>query len=69
MEGIGGVWVVPCGTEVNVTFVFGGRKYPMHPLDMTLEPKIFNFENVTNSKGVPVCIGSVRSPFDMLIKY
>jgi hypothetical protein len=69
VEGIGGVWVVPCGTEVNVTFVFGGRKYPMHPLDMTLEPKIFNFENVTNSKGVPVCIGSVRSPFDMLIKY
>ncbi|KAF5360512.1 hypothetical protein D9756_004880 [Leucocoprinus leucothites] len=62
MEDIGGVWILPCELEVNVTFIFGGRKYPIHPLDMTLEPQMFNVINVTNSAGSPSCIGSFQ-PF------
>jgi hypothetical protein len=36
VSGIGGVYVLPCAQEVNVTLVFSGKSYPMHPLDMTL---------------------------------
>ncbi|KAL5522149.1 hypothetical protein ACEPAF_2006 [Sanghuangporus sanghuang] len=32
-----GYWRVPCDYELNITFVFDGVKYPIHPLDMTLE--------------------------------
>ncbi|KAF9454880.1 acid protease [Macrolepiota fuliginosa MF-IS2] len=62
VKGIGGVWAVPCQIEVNVTFIFGGQKYPMHPLDMTLDPEVLNLKDMTNSNGVPVCIGSFQ-PF------
>jgi hypothetical protein len=69
VESIGGVWVVPCEIEVNVTFVFGGNNFPMHPLDMTLEPEIFNLQNITSSSGAPACIGSVRTKLFISYKY
>jgi hypothetical protein len=27
------IYVVPCDTEINITFTFGGIAYPVHPLD------------------------------------
>ncbi|TFK24925.1 acid protease [Coprinopsis marcescibilis] len=36
INGIGSVWILPCRHEVNVSFRFGGRVYPIHPLDMTM---------------------------------
>jgi hypothetical protein len=27
------LWVVPCDAEVNVTWTFGGKEIPIHPLD------------------------------------
>lgn len=32
-----GFWRIPCDYELNITFLFGGVKYPVHPLDMTIE--------------------------------
>lgn len=51
----GAVWEVPCDREVNMTFIFGGQRIPIHPLDTTLDLK------VTNDAGDKVCIGSVSS--------
>ncbi|KAI0269971.1 aspartic peptidase domain-containing protein [Gloeopeniophorella convolvens] len=44
-------WVIPCDTEVNVTFTFGGVAYPVHPLDA-------NVENLDEDGNVLDCIGS-----------
>ncbi|KAI0640059.1 aspartic peptidase domain-containing protein [Trametes polyzona] len=27
-------YIIPCDTKINVTLVFGGQKYPIHPIDM-----------------------------------
>ncbi|KAI1796364.1 aspartic peptidase domain-containing protein [Ganoderma leucocontextum] len=29
------VWLVPCNGSTNLTFVFGGQQFPVHPLDLT----------------------------------
>ncbi|KAG9025111.1 hypothetical protein FRB95_010563 [Tulasnella sp. JGI-2019a] len=31
-----GFWIVPCTQELNITFVFGGQKIFVHPLDVTM---------------------------------
>lgn len=49
-----GVWTVPCGQEVNLTFIFGGVEYPIHPLDTSSSD--FNMVDAT---GTPVCVGTV----------
>lgn len=36
VSGIGGVYMLPCEQDVNITLVFSGKSNPMHPLDMTL---------------------------------
>ncbi|KIP12708.1 hypothetical protein PHLGIDRAFT_32641, partial [Phlebiopsis gigantea 11061_1 CR5-6] len=30
-----GQWVVPCGTEIDMALQFGGRTFPIHPLDVS----------------------------------
>ncbi|KAM5530345.1 hypothetical protein V8D89_015986, partial [Ganoderma adspersum] len=30
-----GAWLVPCVASANVTFIFGGQQFPVHPLDLT----------------------------------
>jgi len=30
-----GVWLIPCGQELNITVVFGGVSFPVHPLDIS----------------------------------
>jgi hypothetical protein len=49
------LWVIPCDHEVNVTFVIGGVRYPIHPLDASL-----SFDDPNG--GPPVCVGAVRHP-------
>ncbi|EJU05291.1 acid protease [Dacryopinax primogenitus] len=37
----GGVWwTLPCTTEVNAAFVFAGKTYPIHPLDLNFQGNI-----------------------------
>jgi hypothetical protein len=54
-------WYVPCDQELNVTFVFGGVKFPMNPLDIASS----DF-GVTDSKGNKACFGLVRRVFEIL---
>ncbi|KAI9059263.1 acid protease [Trametes sanguinea] len=50
----GEVWQIPCDKEINVTFKFGGVKYPIHPLDTNLDL------NLTDSWGKQTCIGAFQ---------
>ncbi|KAG6856241.1 hypothetical protein H0H87_006174 [Tephrocybe sp. NHM501043] len=36
IESLGKIWLLPCSQEVNITFKFQGKPYPIHPLDATL---------------------------------
>lgn len=47
-------WTVPCGQYLNISFGFGGRQYPIHPLDTVDD----NFGKV-DSNGNHICIGAV----------
>ena len=49
----GNIWQLPCDKEVNITFKFGGKSYPIHPLDATIDL------NLTDSSGKHVCFGAV----------
>jgi hypothetical protein len=33
-----GLELFPCNSEVNVTFIFGGQEFPVHPLDILFSP-------------------------------
>ncbi|KDQ56687.1 hypothetical protein JAAARDRAFT_36180 [Jaapia argillacea MUCL 33604] len=44
-------WQVPCSTKLNISFVFGGVTYPIHPLDATYVGGI-------DDSGAPVCFGA-----------
>ncbi|KAF8158194.1 aspartic peptidase A1 [Crassisporium funariophilum] len=60
-------WLVPCGQYLNVSFNFGGRNYPVHPLDLVDD----NFAR-TDSTGKKVCIGAfqpITSAFSLLGHY
>lgn len=49
----GQVWQLPCDKEVNITFKFGGVRFPVHPLDANIDL------NLTDSRGNHVCFGAV----------
>jgi hypothetical protein len=60
-------WMIPCHQMLNITFNFGGKSYPVHPLDTVDD----NFNQV-DSTGQKVCIGSfqpITSAFSMLGHY
>ncbi|KAF8073930.1 aspartic peptidase domain-containing protein [Lyophyllum atratum] len=59
---VGDIWVLPCNQEVNITFNFNGRPYPIHPLDASLDPRTIGLSGVTDSRGQPLCIGTFQ-PF------
>jgi hypothetical protein len=50
------MWLIPCDIEVNVTFMFGGVAFPVHPLDTSDD----NF-NAKDSAGNHVCQGAVSA--------
>ncbi|TDL18819.1 acid protease [Rickenella mellea] len=43
-----GVYYVPCDTKINLSFVFGGIAYPVHPIDTV--------QATTNTDGTVICI-------------
>lgn len=49
-------WMVPCGQSLNLTFNFGGKSYPVHPLDTVDD----NFNRV-DSTGQKICLGAVST--------
>jgi len=53
-RGVGETWKFPCDAEVNLTFTIGGVKYPIHPLDTSLD---------WSENGTDFCIGSVSTLF------
>ncbi|KAK7028845.1 hypothetical protein VNI00_014858 [Paramarasmius palmivorus] len=60
-------WTVPCGQMLNISFNFGGKNYPIHPLDTVDD----NF-NVQDANGNRVCIGAfqpITSAFSLLGNY
>lgn len=60
-------WTVPCGQYLNISFGFGGRQYPIHPLDTVDD----NFGKV-DASGNHVCIGAfqpITSAFSILGNY
>ncbi|KAF9464126.1 aspartic peptidase domain-containing protein [Collybia nuda] len=57
---IGQVWILPCSQEVNITFRFGGKNLPIHPLDATLVPETIGVTNIVNSRGQVSCIGTFQ---------
>ncbi|CAA7262971.1 unnamed protein product [Cyclocybe aegerita] len=60
-------WLIPCGQYLNISFNFGGRNYPIHPLDVVDD----NFSRV-DPTGKKVCIGAfqpITSAFSVLGHY
>lgn len=51
------LWEVPCDYELNVTFIFAGVEYPIHPLDLT------QFLGVNETSGADICAGWVSRLF------
>ncbi|KIP08626.1 hypothetical protein PHLGIDRAFT_34907 [Phlebiopsis gigantea 11061_1 CR5-6] len=65
---LGEVWTIPCDIEINISFKFGGKDIPIHPLDTSLDL------NATDDSGSRVCLGAFQpistasSPnFDMVL--
>jgi hypothetical protein len=61
------IWMVPCGQYLNISFAFGGRSYPIHPLDTVDD----NFNKV-DANGNKICIGTfqpITSAFSILGHY
>jgi len=60
-------WVVPCNQYLNVVFHFGGKEFPIHPLD-TVDDNIKDKSELTKN----VCLGSfqpITTAFSMLGHY
>ncbi|KAG6856242.1 hypothetical protein H0H87_006175 [Tephrocybe sp. NHM501043] len=60
-------WTVPCGQYLNISLGFGGRQYPVHPLDTVDD----NFA-AKDANGNRVCIGAfqpITSAFSLLGHY
>lgn len=54
---LGKVWTIPCDVEINISFNFGSKNFPIHPLDTSLD------FNATDDNGNRVCIGAVSRRF------
>ncbi|RDB14818.1 Aspartic protease 6 [Hypsizygus marmoreus] len=61
------IWTVPCGQLIQISLQFGGRTYPVHPLDTVDD----NFHRL-DAAGSRVCIGAfqpITSAFSLLGHY
>ncbi|KAI0737568.1 acid protease [Daedaleopsis nitida] len=52
-------WVIPCNSSVELSFVFGGREFMVHPLDLTLPQAVPIVEN-GSEKNVTVCFATYQ---------
>lgn len=55
-----GYYTFPCDYEVNITFIFGGVEFPIHPLDIGIPSSVLGD---TTSSDANTCIGTVSSRF------
>ena len=63
----GDVYTIPCDVEINISFKFGGKTFPIHPLDTSSS----DF-HLTDSSGNTVCVGTfqpITSAFSLLGEY
>ena len=56
ISGLGEIYTLPCDQEVNITFVFSGKKYPIHPLDANMNGTDLK---ITDDAGNEICAGAV----------
>ncbi|KAG9095346.1 hypothetical protein FS749_010622 [Ceratobasidium sp. UAMH 11750] len=60
-------WVVPCDQEVNIGLSIGGRRFPMHPLDVT-SPSLTATDNTTcYGTFIPQTFSVGAGEFDLLL--
>ncbi|CDO77319.1 hypothetical protein BN946_scf184775.g9 [Trametes cinnabarina] len=62
------VWTLPCTTELNITFKFGGISYPVHPLDTVMD----DLHGPLDDTGKPSCVGAFQpmtadEPYDIVL--
>ncbi|KAF8342240.1 aspartic peptidase domain-containing protein [Cantharellus anzutake] len=50
-----GLWLIPCGQELNISIVFGGVKFFIHPLDTSSSEFGYKF-----SDGTEACAGAFQ---------
>ena len=53
----GEAWQIPCNVEFNITFKFGGVRFPIHPLDTNA------VLGGTDANGNSICYGAVCRSF------
>ncbi|EJT97814.1 acid protease [Dacryopinax primogenitus] len=56
LEGAGEFFVVPCGTEIDAIFQFGGNWYPIHALDANFDSGFAGLTNLADEQ----CIGAFQ---------
>ncbi|TBU31743.1 aspartic peptidase domain-containing protein [Dichomitus squalens] len=52
-------WLVPCNSSTNLTFVFGGQEFPVHPLDLTFPVAVTLPVNGVDTN-VTACLGTYQ---------
>ncbi|THG99797.1 hypothetical protein EW026_g2607 [Hermanssonia centrifuga] len=52
-------WIVPCTGATNLTFTFGGKDFPVHPLDLTIVDTTTITVNGT-SQNVTICYNAYQ---------
>lgn len=61
-----GVWILPCNAELNVSFVIGGIKYPIHPLDTNINLPSFNDTTICAGIFQPITFDP-QGAFDLIL--
>ncbi|KAM5542840.1 hypothetical protein V8D89_003504 [Ganoderma adspersum] len=55
------LWLLPCDSSPNVTFVFGGQQFPVHPLDLTFPVTATLSINEKWNNEITGCINTFQS--------
>ncbi|CUA69158.1 hypothetical protein RSOLAG22IIIB_03837 [Rhizoctonia solani] len=62
-----GQWVVPCDQEINLGLTIGGRRFPIHPLDIA-SPSLSSSDNTTcYGTFIPQSFSAGAGEFDILL--
>ncbi|KAJ1308995.1 hypothetical protein OPQ81_004677 [Rhizoctonia solani] len=62
-----GQWVVPCNQEINLGLTIGGRRFPIHPLDI-ISPSLSSNNNATcYGAFIPQSFSAGAGEFDILL--
>ncbi|KAF5325311.1 hypothetical protein D9619_009569 [Psilocybe cf. subviscida] len=55
-DGTAHIWILPCNTTTNVELVFGGVRYPIHPLDLST----FSDPISINGQDMITCVSTIN---------